>query len=298
LVRLKITLREVMGQDSVTVKQAQSLVGKLIHIRPLLPAAKYNMAHIMELSAEANKHGDGQQCIAVSAQCKRQLNFWLLLLSACTGWLGIPARVVAMPWALEAFTDAGGGSMDRLGAGTGGVLGDWWFYIPWPKRINAGGWRVDGKKVGRKLSALELVGPLVVVAAAHQRLRNRQLVIWVDNAGSVAIWDKGYSTRCPLSSTLVTAISAVAAAVGCTVFIKKVMRCSTDGAVLADHLSKCNFQLFRQHAGQVGWGLATEPARVPCALLRWIDKPVPSDDLAHDILSELAVRSPILNYSV
>ena len=60
---------------------------------------------------------------------------------------------------------------------------------------------MDGVKVGRKL--LELVGPLVVVAAAAaDQLRNRRLVIWVDNDGSVAIWHKGYSNRCKLSSTL------------------------------------------------------------------------------------------------
>jgi hypothetical protein len=203
-----------------------------------------------------------------------------------------------MPWACQAFTDAAGGSLDRLGAGTGGVMGDWWFYIPWAKRINAGGWRIDGCKVGRKLSALELVGPLVTLVAGHHLVRNRQLVIWVDNAGAVAIWDKGYSTRCSLSSTIVSTISAVAAAIGCSVFIKKITRCSTPGAVMADHLSKANFQLFRQHAQMHSWPLNRDPAPIPVALLAWIDKPVPSDDLAHHILTELAKSQPILNYSL
>jgi hypothetical protein len=36
---------------------------------------------------------------------------------------------------------------------TGGVLGDWSYYIPWAKRVNAGDWKVDGKKVSRKLAA-------------------------------------------------------------------------------------------------------------------------------------------------
>jgi hypothetical protein len=298
LVRLRQAVREVLGSDQVTVRAAQSLVGKLLHIRPLLPAAKFNMAHIMLLSAEANRHDNQNVRIQVTVQARRQLAFWLLLLEACPGHLAIPREVVPMPWALHAFTDAAGGSLDRLGAGTGGVLGEWWFYVPWAKRINAGGWRIEGKKVGRKLSALELVGPLVTVAAGHHLLRNKQVIIWVDNAGAVAIWNKGYSTRCALSSTIVSAISAVAAAIGCTVFIKKIARCSAAGAVMADHLSKANFQWFRQHAAQVGWRLQVEPARVPVTLLRWIDKLVQSDDLAHDILRELARDGPILNYSV
>jgi hypothetical protein len=113
-------------------------------------------------------------------------------------------------WAKQVFTDAASGSLDRLGAGSGGIFGAWWFYVPWAKRINAGGWRVDGKKVGRKLSALELIGPLIAVTAGHQLFANSHVTCWVDNAGSVAIWRKGYSTKCRLSSTIVTTIAAVA----------------------------------------------------------------------------------------
>jgi hypothetical protein len=54
---------------------------------------------------------------------------------------------------------------------------------------------------------------LVAVAAGHKKFANSQVTIWVDNAGSVAIWHKGYSTRCRLSSTIVTTIHAVAAAI-------------------------------------------------------------------------------------
>jgi hypothetical protein len=129
--------------------------------------------------------------VQVDGQCKRQLSWWLLLLKACPGSVSIPSPEYPMPWAKQVFTDAAAGSMDRLGAGTGGVCGSWWFYVPWPKRVNAGGWRIDGKKVGRKLSALELVGPLVAVAAGHRLCANSHVTCWVDNAGSVAIWRKG-----------------------------------------------------------------------------------------------------------
>ena len=123
-------------------------------------------------------------------------------------------------------------------------MGDWWFYVPWSVRVRAGGWRVDGMKVSRKLSALELVGPLAVVAAGVGLLRNRRLIIWVDNAGSVAIWKKGYSNRCRLCTTLVAAIAAVEAAVGCVVELRKVARCSDVGSQMADHLSRLKREFF------------------------------------------------------
>jgi hypothetical protein len=297
-VRIMLAIQDCLQRDQVSARAAKSLVGKLIHIKALLPAAKFNMSHIMRLNAVANDEDLDGVMVEVGPECKRQLWFWLTLLKACPGWMGIPAPCKPMPWAVQVFTDAAGGSMERIGAGTGGVAQDWWFYVPWPKRVNAGGWRVDGKKVGRKLSALELVGPLVALAAGHRQLAGKHVTIWVDNAGSVAIWSKGYSTRCRLASTAVTAISAVAAALGCTVHILKIRRCSDAGSEIADALSKAEFQRARSTAQLHGWPLQVEPVRVPVSLLRWIDKPVPDDDLADRILVELAKDGPILNYSV
>ena len=60
------------------------------------------------------------------------------------------------------------------------MLGPWWYYIPWAKRVNAGKWEVDGKKVGRKLTALELVGPLVFLVAGRRLVRGKNLKVWID----------------------------------------------------------------------------------------------------------------------
>jgi hypothetical protein len=198
-----------------------------------------------------------------------------------------------MPWAEQVYTDAGGGSLNRLGAGIGGVCGSWWFYIPWPQTINSGGWRVEGKKVGRKLSALELIGPLVAITAGHKLFANKHATVWVDNAGSVAIWNKGYSTRYRLSSTIVTTTHTIAAAIGCTLHIQKIRRCSNGPAVAADALSKAQFA-----AARCFTQLDTEPSAILTALLRWVNRPNPSDDLAHVILKEIGKNFPVLNYSV
>ena len=118
---------------------------------------------------------------------------------------------------------------DSLGRGTGGVCREEWFYMPWSARVNGGAWKVDGKKVGRKLSALELVVPLAALVVFARRCRLRPVRLWVDNAGSVRIWSKGYSSFCKLSTTLVKAISVVAAGLGSRVDIVKITRCSTEG---------------------------------------------------------------------
>ena len=138
------------------------------------------------------------------------------------------------------------------------------------------------------------MGPLVFLAAGQELLAGKHVNIWVDNAGSVAIWNKGYSNSCRLSTAIVTAISAIAAATGCTVHIKKITRCSNVGALLADQLSKAQFKDFRNTAHSANWDLRVEPAAIPVALLAWIDKPFPDMDLATRILRELASQRPIL----
>jgi hypothetical protein len=187
--------------------------------------------------------------------------------------------------------------MRGVGRGTGGVLEDWWYYIPWARRINAGGWRVDGKKVGHKLSALELVGPLVVVAAGHAICRGRTLQVWVDNAGSVDVYRRGYSRNCRLCTTIAKAMATVAAGIGCRLEVLKITRCTGPGAMMADHLSKARFAVFRSAAAQAGWPLQLEPARIPSVLLQWLDKPYPCDRLGGDILREIGMETPVAMYS-
>jgi len=286
---------EACEKGEVSVKQAQSLIGKLVHVKPLIPSGKYNFYFIMQLSVEVNKDMDPQRKVTVTEDCKNQLMFWLKLLKLCQADISIP-RVPeqSQAWALHAFTDAAGGTLDSLGRGTGGVLGSWWFYYPWSKTVASGGWKLEGKKVARKLSALELMGPLIVVTAGAGMLRGLPLTIWVDNAGSVAIWEKGYSTSCALSSCIVTTMSAVAAALNIRVNIRKITRCSGTGASMADALSKAEFARFRGLGQDSSWELNTEPAVIPKTLLRWLEKPTVDFDLARYILAEMAEQSPII----
>ena len=116
--------------------------------------------------------------------------------------------------------------------------------------------------------------------------------------GQWQFWRKGYSNKCRLCSTLVAAIAAVSAAVGCEVELRKISRCSDVGSQLADHLSKGEFGSCRQLSQQLGWPLVVELAGVPAVLVRWIDRPEPDRELGHKILQELARGCWILSDSV
>jgi hypothetical protein len=134
---------------------------------------------------------------------------------------------------------------------------------------------------------LELAGPLVVVAAAHQLCRGQTLQVWVDNVGAVDVFRRGYSRNCRLCTTIAKAAATEAAAIGCRLEVIKITRCSTTGPILADHLSKAKFKVFRETAAAAGWPLHEAPASIPKALLRWLDKPGPYDGLGAEILKEI-----------
>ena len=118
------------------------------------------------------------------------------------------------------------------------------------------------------MSAWELVGPLMVLTAGRDLVRNRSLIIQVDNAGSVAIYQKGWCTSCMLCTTLALAISEVAAAINCRLEIKKVMRCSTLGAEAADAISKADFLKLRRLKPLSNM----HPAEVPQVLVDWVKR--------------------------
>ena len=91
------------------------------------------------------------------------------------------------------WSEAAGGSLVSHGNGAGCVIfPSFWTYVAWGKRINSGE-MFFGKRMDRKLSALELVGQLIGICAGSHILRNQVAVGRVDNAGSVRIFEKGYS---------------------------------------------------------------------------------------------------------
>ena len=262
-----------------------SAVGRILHYAPLVPEGRFNLDLILAAHAISE---DRNASIELDGPTRRQFYFWVLMLRVCDGVANIPPPLFAPPWALQFYTDAAGGALDQSGRGSGGVgPGGFWYVLPWGTMINSGARTPEGRKLSRKLSALELVGPLACLVAAPELCRCSAVTCWVDNSGSVAIWRKGYSTSCTLSNTLVKAIATVAAELGCRFFIEKVTRCSNIHASLADALSKGRCVAFRAMAASAGLRFPPSPARFPVALLQWVDRPTADPELGSRLLSAL-----------
>lgn len=295
LTRLLLQIQNAMSASHLEQVEIWSLCGRILHYAPLVPSGRFNIDYLIAANSVSKVK---KEMILISPELKKQLSFWHLMLRVSSGCSRIPDPTDRFPvWTRECYTDAAGGTLDSVGRGTGAVSQDWWAYVPWPRKINCGMKAADGKKLSRKLSALELVGPLIVLAAGQEWCRSRPVRVWVDNFGSVRIWKKGYSNSCGLCTTLVKAISTTAAGLGCKFTIEKITRCSDNGASMADALSKADFNKFRRTALAASWPLKLEPARIPASILAWLSNPVVDDNLGHKILTELSKSCAVLGYS-
>ena len=293
LVRTLADIDNMLVSDSVTQEAVWSTVGRILYVMPLVPTGRFNVDHLLRINSVSE---DRKFRIEVSAEVRRQLRFWRQLLPVCSGATAIPNPDAHLPpWAIEVFTDAAGGTRQKPGHGAGAVCDGWWAFVPWSKAINAGKMVADGteRRLDRILSALELVGPLLALAAGMGKFRGRPVRFWVDNSGSVYIWKKGYSMSCTLCSTIVKAMATLAATFACRIVVEKIARCSSPLAVMADSLSKASYTKFWSVAyGNGGFNLSLQPASVPGELLAWIEDPRQDDDLGDRLVKEILSEHP------
>ena len=283
--RILLQLRSAVDADTIMQVEMASIAGRILHYAALVPLGKFNIVHILKAVHSVPNKTD---LLPVTSELRGQLYFWLVVLRASDGHASIPRLYPFPVWTFEFWTDAGGGSTSSIGQGCGGVATGFWFMLPWGRVINSGVRGPDGARYSQKMSALELVGPFACVAAGADLCRGRPVRIWVDNYGSVAIFKKGYSTSCALSSALASAIAIVCTAIGCRLTIDKITRCSSTGAILADELSKGRFDAFlRKRPPHLQ--LPTEPARIPASILAWVARPHADNSLGAKILAELGI---------
>ena len=296
LVRLQLQIRTMLESTEVKQNLIWTIMGKIIHVKPLVPGGKFHIDYLLRANSLSDDPGF---MVTVTDHMKSQLWFWFRALPLCSGFSSIPNpdRPVA-PWALQIFSDASGGSLSTPWNGVGVVMADWWTFAPWGKAIRSGRPTSKNRSLARVMSALELLGPLLALSAGASRFQNQEVQVWVDNAASVSIWSKGYSSSCDLSSTIVKAMYVLSSSLGCRLHVTKITRCSTPLAVMADALSKGAFLRFWSLVKENQFLMPLDMAPVPKALTAWILDPKDDPDLGKKLVNELSMTLPLLPLSV
>ena len=287
-------IREVLEDGEATVRTLKKICGKLVDIRNLIPGGKFHLAHLLIASSSFTEREDMERVVELEEWCKSDLYYFSLVLPAYSSRTNLqdPDRKPDT-WAVKSHTNAAGGSTENLGRGVGmTIFPHVWTYVPWGRRINEGWTAYDGKKLSHKMSAWELVGPLLTLVCGGNRLSGRQVEVIVDNVGSVTMWAKGWSTVCDLCNTVLVAMHQVSTALACELFVTDIGRCSNREAIAADALSKCDMQRFLQNMPEAN----VVPEEVPGSLLRWLENPVPDRHLGTRILNDMRGKWNIITY--
>ena len=285
-------IEEAMEHEELTQRAVQSLNGKLLDIRVLVPNSKFYLSNLMMDSHQTDQL---DSMVELSDWTRSDLAWWKLVLPLCNQRTKLqdPDRRF-LSSAVKIYSDAAGGSMDTLGNGVGmAIFPNVYAYIPHRVKVNAGFPAYDGKSLAHKLSVWELVGPLLALVCAPELLRNKQAVAFVDNAGSVVWYNKGWAKQCNLGNTVIRAVYLVATALNCDFWVEKISRCSSDQTEAADALSKCDFPRLVQHMPEAA---TTLPRVVPSTLLEWMADPRPDRDLGGRILEEMSKTADLLGY--
>jgi hypothetical protein len=189
------------------------------------------------------------------------------------------------------FTDAVGGSKSKIKNGAGGFCPpNAWFYNAWPRLIRENRSNSLGVKFASKLCVLEGFASLLGLVTIPDVARNSEVHLMCDNAGFVAVYKKKHSL-CPYSYAIAKAINDVSDGLGCKMQLVKTRRCSGQGEVVADALSKGDWEV----AWQVMPEKNVDPGIIPVSLLKWISNPTPDLSLGLKVLSDMSKYTKVLH---
>ena len=99
---------------------------------------------------------------------------------------------------------------------------------------------------------------------------------------AVYSWRKGHSTKDRLASTLAKAIYDLGRRLNCDIFITKVARCSTKGALLSKGDIRAFYDLCPESP--------VDPLRIPGTLLLWLNAPRVDYQLGDRIAEDLGKK--------
>ena len=282
--RILHTVRQGLAEGCLPAGELHSLVGQLQDKLFMLEGARF---HMRELYSMIDVDQAPDDMVQLSSGARFMLRWWFGSLHA-TAWASPIRHPDELLWpplgAVLVDTDAAGGSLINLRAGVGVLLPNGqWSWFPWPRWLQAGCPSPEGRPLNAQMLTLELCGPLIALAVGAASLCNKAVKFRIDNMSAVYSWRKGYSTKDKLASTLVKAIYDLGRRLNCEIFITKVARCSTQGALAADLLSKGDIRAFYELCPNS----PVDPLRIPGTLLLWLNAPRVDYQLGARIAEEL-----------
>ena len=282
-------LRQAFFAKSLTIKEVQSLAGKLNDISTMMPLMKifrYEINAALTTKIENNDNDSGLPHAA-----KEELNFWAGFLTDCDPWHRICPPYHSPPLCPVIFTsDAAGmptncGTRTRLGAASISTSEDGSTFfaqrIWWDRKFIMSAKDEKGTRYGDKSTTLEAIGLLLPLLAIPHLLVNKHIVLRVDNIGC---YYGMLNKRCSgdkTASVIIRTIVLLEAVLGSRIHLEHLPRRSNWESETVDDMSREDTTDFFQHTMLERFSHLDRPTVIE----DWMKNPMPNWDLAQNIVN-------------
>jgi hypothetical protein len=236
-----------------TLKETQILHGKLNDFAQMCRFMMGFRFHLIELLS-GFENDENRRKIIVS-RLKKDLWVWKKCIMASKNGLPIPDPDRGPPFsAIKFISDAAGAETcgaDHVLTATPGDRGvasvgfrneeiNFVSCLKWPYRFLTREKDEKGTFLGSKSTLLESIGLLIPLLVQPNVVKNRYVILYVDNINVIYGWEKRYIKNDQMASIMIRCIHVLESLLECKIHVEHVGRMSTSMATLADHLSRAS----------------------------------------------------------
>ena len=183
--RLRNQIWDALEKGEIKKTDLETIIGKITHYSPLIKSGKWNRSWLLKMDKVKMPKED---VMKITPGAANQMRWWLAALSTCSPGAKIPdIREWTIVEGLSLHSDAAGGGP---GAGLGGVAVNCpsetriaWCQELWPVWLNEEKESPAGDVLGQKLTFLEGLAALCMLAVMADEARGMTVYLFVDNAG-------------------------------------------------------------------------------------------------------------------
>lgn len=234
--------------------------------------------------------------IQLTREAREDLMIFAGFLKDNETWCPIPDRPCFPPVWREVYTsDAAGCAKvikdgEEIGCGNVGLdmEGKILFasQIFWPKETLCERFDEKGARYGAKTTTLEFLGMMLPFLQTPEKMRNKHIVLMVDNISCIFGWQNKAATHDNAASILIRSLHLLSAFLECKIDVVHLPRMSTWEAELVDRLSRKSSTTSEDRRLIQSFNLKRLPECIEC----WMKNPYEDFILAKKVLEEVKDR--------
>ena len=288
ILKTKTKIAEAFEKPKVNLLQMQKLMGSLNDICIMCPFLRgfrkplYRTLGYLQRNPTVHIH--------LGNQAKKDLSVFFNFLCAKDPWFPIPQRPSNPPFVKMVFTSDAAGCSDmtsrkeKVGCASIGIDANG--IIVYARQIF---WELEtlkthkdgkGRKLGSKTTTLEFLGLLLPFIDIPEQLKNKHVLLQVDNISCLFAWENKHSREDDYASVLVRTLHLIASFLGSVVHVQHLPRMSSWQANLVDRMSR------KSTTAEADEKLLNsfQFRKLPTALLDWMSYPSEDWNLATNLL--------------